>query len=129
MSGNPLKGEVAFEVSGATYTLVYSINSLCTLEDRLDLTVQQIGERMSTAMRLSFLRQVFHGGLTSHHPQVTEEQAGELIQDLGVPRAGELIADAFFKAFADGKESAAPRPRKAKTGAGTGPSSSLSGAS
>ncbi len=128
MSANPLKGEVAFEASGATYTLLYSINSLCALEDRLDMTVQQIGERMSTAMRLSFLRSVFHGGLSTHHATLTEVEVGELIEDMGVKRTGDLIAEAFFKAFSDGKAASEPRPRKAKTGAGTGPSSSPSGA-
>lgn len=107
MAANPIKGEVAFEVSGATYILVYTIDALCALEDRLNLSVEEIGRKMGGSPRIGFLRSVFHAGLREHHPALTERETGELFPLLGFDRVGALIGEAFGKAFG-GPEAAAP---------------------
>jgi len=124
--GNPLKGEVGFEAGAASFTLVYNIDALCTLEDRLDLSVAEIGERMGKTMRLGFLRAVFHAGLRAHHPEVTERQAGELISVVGLAETGDLIGKAFTLAFPEAAKGAA-RPRRAGAADGTGPASTRPG--
>lgn len=99
MSANPLKGEVTFEIEGEAHTLVYTIDSLCALEERLDMGVEEIGEKMGKSPRIAFLRAVFHAGLREYHPKVTEKQAGEMFKVLGFERVGEMIGEAFGKAF------------------------------
>jgi hypothetical protein len=120
---NPLRGEVSFEADGVPMTLVFSIDSLCVLEDRLDMSVSAIGQKMSEDMRIGFLRSVFWAGLREHHPEISEREAGELITAVGAQEVGALIGAAFSLAFTPptkGAANGADRPRKAARAAGTG---------
>lgn len=125
---NPIKGEVAFEAGGRAYTLVLDINALCTLEDRLDMSVDQIAASLGKGMRLGVLRLMFWAGLQAKHPGVPEVGVGDILGDLirehGAQRAGELIGQAFTAAFPQAKEdaNASEDPRKTAA-AGTGPAS------
>lgn len=113
--GNPVKGEVAFTVEGVEYILVFDINALCILEDRLNLPVMEIGQRFSdpSTLRLSFLREVFRAGLLTHHDEMSPEAAGALLMGVGLEGAATLIAKAFFAAFDQGKKGGArQRPQK-----------------
>jgi hypothetical protein len=132
VANNPIKGEVGFEVEGQPHTLQYTINSLCVLEDKLNMSVGEIGQRMSADMRLGFLRTVFWAGLQEHHPDITERDAGEMISAVGPAEVGQMIGQAFSAAFTSPKEDATrtERPRKAPTKAaadGNGKASSPSG--
>ena len=115
--GNAIKGEVSFEAGGRTYVLVYSIDALCALEERLDISVTEIGQAMGKTMRLGFLRALFWAGLRERQPEVTEKAAGELIPLIGADALAPLLTEAFAKAFptpeggapqADPPEAAAP---------------------
>lgn len=116
---NPIKGEVPFIADGTSYIMVYSINALCALEDKLDMAIDELGARMSGNIRMSMLRTVFWAGLIEHH-NLDEDEAGRLIAvlDGGVGSAGELIARAFALAFPSPEKDPGTRPRKAagKTG-------------
>jgi hypothetical protein len=79
MAANPMKGEVSFEASGETYTLQFSIDALCVLEEKLDMSVGKMAAKLADDPRLSFLRTVFWGGLQANHPKVTVKEAGDLI--------------------------------------------------
>lgn len=126
-----LTGEVTFDAAGKSWRLVYSVNALIALENRLDMSVSKIGQRMAGDLRMGFLRDVFVGGLRTHHPEVTDELAGDLIQEVGGAKVGELIGQAFSAAFPREAEEAGagrgsgPRARRV----GTGPSSTTSGSS
>lgn len=127
---NPVKGEVDFELDGRTFTLSYSIDSLCVLEDLLDLSVTEIGRQMATAPRLGFLRAVLWAGLRDHHPGLEVVQVGEMITQIGFEKLGQLIAVAYFKSFptAEKKPAHPPKPPTRKPAAGSGKSSSKPGA-
>jgi len=129
---NPVKGEVGFMVDDERYVLVFSINALCALEDALDMSVSDIGARMTAGMRMSFLRTVFWAGLIDRRPDLTEREAGDILTAVGAAEAGSLIAQAFTAAFPKAEAATgAARPRSApakKPAAGAGPISSPSGA-
>lgn len=109
-----VKGEVPFEADGTTYTLVYSINAIINLEGKTEKTIQEIGEAMQDNPRLAFLRTVFHAGLLEHHRDVTEEQAGEVMQKAGgLAKAGALISEAFTAAFGAPEGDKGADPQKA----------------
>lgn len=130
MARDVVNGEVSFEASGETYVMVLNINALCRLEDRLDMSVQDIGAKMGETPRLSFLRTVLCVGLQAHTPGMTDERAGLLIDEIGLAEVGALISSAFSRAFQTSKGAADgdARPPKAKAKAGTGNTSSASGA-
>lgn len=114
---NPHKGQVALNVDGKDYTLSFSINALCELEDALGESVNAIAAQMgdSSKVRLKTIRTLVWAALLDHHPGTSVEEAGNIISAAGVPAAMEAIGGAFAKAFPDPKEGKAngSRPRKA----------------
>jgi hypothetical protein len=112
---NPLKGEVGFKVAGGDFVLAYDFNALCTLEEDLGVGVEEIGEKLNS---VSSLRTVFRAGLEAKHGRMTDIEAGRLIHEVGVVKAGEMVVKAIQAAFpapsAEGKAKGAAK-------AGTGP--------
>lgn len=122
---NPQRGEVSFDAGGKTYTLHYSANALCELEDLLDkgiieLTTEMQGwEKNPGKIRFKTIRAMFWAGLRDHHPEIDVAGAGELVTNAGgILGAVDLIGRAFGVAFPDAKTKGA-RPPKG-SGAGTG---------
>lgn len=113
---NATKGEIAFTAAGGSFTLLYDFNALCTIEQDLEIDVADVGSKLSSA---SMLRSVFRIGLEAHHGAMSDIEAGRLIHDLGVEKAGEVIGKAFKAAFPDeileGGEGNVP-PKKPGTG-------------
>lgn len=129
---NPVKGEVGFTVGDERYVLVFSMNALCVLEDALDMSLNEIGAKMTAGARMSFLRTVFWAGLIENRPDMTELKAGDIMGEIGVGKVGDLIGRAFTSAFPKAEAATgAARPRTAparKPAAGAGLTSSPSGA-
>ena len=71
---NPEKGEVAFQVADAEYTLKFSTNAICELEERLNKGLNEIVANMA---RVSVVRAMLWAGLRAHHPGDTACQAGQ----------------------------------------------------
>lgn len=104
---NPHKGEVSFDVDGVTYTLHYSTNAYCELEDLLgrgfgDIAMEmqswspplgpdkkplpetaEVAQKRIGKIKLSLMRAVFWAGLRDRHPDITVRQAGDLMSDMG----------------------------------------------
>jgi hypothetical protein len=138
---NRLKGEVELKVpKGPTLRLVYDIEALCQVEDKLDIGALEIFARLYSVelLRLSFLRTLLWAGLQMHHADAFVGDAGvkavgELIPKLGgITAVLDKVRDAFTAAFPkpkeDGKPPAdPPKRRTTRPAAGTGGSSGASG--
>ncbi|MFD1950683.1 hypothetical protein ACFSGX_07875 [Sphingomonas arantia] len=116
------KNEVGFAANGLPWTLVYDFNALCSIEEALGETLGRLTD-LSSPTRA---RTVFRVGLEHHHGVMTDAEAGAIIQDIGVEKAGELIGYAFQLAFPDPAEtedggSAKPAPRRRVKKAETSP--------
>jgi len=100
---NKNKGEVSFEANERSYTMRFSANALCELEDVLNMGVNDVAEQMSKPknLRIKTVRGIFWAGLRDHHPEITIQKAGDIIQDISLPRCLELIGKAFNLAFQD----------------------------
>lgn len=99
---NPHKSEVAFKVGDVEYTLKFSTNAICELEDRLDKGLNTIVANME---RLTTVRALLWAGLQSKHDSITLQKAGEIIDQSGMAAATEAIGKALNAAF--------PRPDEA----------------
>lgn len=97
------KGEVSLEADGKRFTLVFSVNALCELEERLGEAVSDIGSLASKGKRFSTIRTVFLCGLLDHHPDLTERDAGNIISAIGIDKADAACAEAFALAFPEAK--------------------------
>lgn len=100
-----VKGEVPFEVEGTPYRLVLDFNALCDLEDELPGLMDGTVEIKSPKA----IRAVFAAGLVKHHPEVSLIDAGNLIQGLGIEKAGGFVAEAFAASFGGGDKKTSPQ--------------------
>lgn len=66
--------EKRIEIAGRGLTLYYTVNALCAVEERAGGSLDRLMERQFSATRL-----LLWGGLMEKQPQITLEQAGELI--------------------------------------------------
>lgn len=108
-------GEVSFEAGGARHILRYGINELCQLEDRLNIDVARLAQKMAEGLNMRTLRTIFACGLSG---DLADDAVGKIIDGVGLQRAGELVAEAMQAAFpsAEGK---APKPARKPAGAGS----------
>lgn len=108
--GNPLKGEVEFPCNGMSYTLRYNINAMCTLEAALGMSVMEVMAVLGDTSKLSIsmFRTMFWVGLRDKHPEMTEDQAGIVMDAVGLQEAGTYVAKAFELAFPTVKASNVP---------------------
>lgn len=106
---NPHRGEVTVEADGRTWTLKLGANALIELEQQLGGGLAEKLQDEATS-KVLIVRSVIWAAARKHHPDITEERAGELIDDIGLTEAMDLVQKLF--AFAMG----------VKTGDGSPPS-------
>ena len=124
-AANPEKGEVALTVGDREYIYVLDMNALCiaekamsTDEERL-VTSQEIvlSSVMGSNRHTRFL---LWAALQRHHPDVTLDQATEILSKLGgTDQLMELLTKLRASTMPD-KEDAPKGPRKARQATGTG---------
>ena len=110
---NAVKGEVGFKAGGAERTLCLNVNALCEIEDRLGRPAMEVFAEMQTSVRIKALRAIFACGVG-----VSEAEAGDMIDEIGLAAAAELLGEGVKRAFPQG-EGVEENPRKAAPG-GTG---------
>ena len=66
--------ERRIEIAGRALRLYYTVNALCAVEEMAGGSLDQLMERQFSATRL-----LLWGGLTEKQPEITLNQAGELI--------------------------------------------------
>jgi hypothetical protein len=105
---NKIKGNVFVEVSafGAIWKLQLTTNALCELESALGFDISILHEKLSdpTAQKLSIVRLVIWAACLTHHPDTTKMQAGNIMDEIGLTRASEIMAEALLLAFPESKE-------------------------
>lgn len=130
--GNPHKGDVSFAAAGETYTLRFSVDALCELEEATGKTIVVLASDLGDASKVSMglLRKVIWAGLRDHHPGVDLKAAGELILAAGgVSAVMAHVGKAFALAFPEPEGDAGGDQNPPKPGRnGTGPASSETGA-
>lgn len=110
---NRQKGEVAFQLEGKAYTLRYSIDALCALEQSTGMKISEIGLLSGGAAGITELRALLWAGLRERHAELDLKAAGELIRLDKVAELTKSIVDAFMAAFPELKGVAASGPLQA----------------
>lgn len=124
---NPHRGEYEFEANGKRNKLFFSADAICSLEEELDLGLNDIGERMRDAekLRMSMVRTMFRVALVD----ADEAECEALFRSLRPVDAVAHVIRAFALAFGtdDGGERS---DRPTQPGAdGTGPAFMQTGSS
>lgn len=97
--GNLQKGEVTFEASGKTFTFKLGTFAQAAIEAKTKQSIFKFFARGEEAWNITDMLILFHAGLLREH-KLTEDEAADLIDELGMARAGEIIAEALNIAFA-----------------------------
>lgn len=114
---NPHRGEVALQAGDQTYTLSYSINAICDLEDALGKPVGHIMQSLNDegGASMKTVRALVWAGLQDHH-DVDERAAGLIATEVGVTEIVQKIGDALKLAFPEREAgNSSTRPRKARS--------------
>lgn len=120
---NVLKAESTFEVGERTFTMCIDVNAFCEIEDVLGLDLPGLYSALQRQISLKLVRGMLYGMLHKHH-RLTLDQTGELLAELGLDRATELVQELAAKAIPEededegngakpGKKAAAPKKKKA----------------
>lgn len=106
---NPLKGEVEWQFGERRLVLRFSIDAICSLEERLGKGFPAIAAEMSNPENFSIrnVRNLLFAALTEHQPDITLKEAGELILEVGdiaiaMAKVNEALGAAFPTAEASG---------------------------
>ena len=83
----------SFEHDGKTYQLDMGVNTICKIENKFDLPMPKVAEKMESDPRVSFVRTVFHQALLENHPDLHERDAGLIMTGLGIQRVGDLLSE------------------------------------
>lgn len=114
---NPHRGQVDLKVGDKIYTLSFSINAMCELEDAMGEPIALIAAGLNNpaGVKVSTVRALVWAALLDHHPEIDVKGAGELVSEAGLPDVMAAVGKAFANAFPSmggGKAN----PRKAARG-------------
>jgi len=116
---NPALGDTRIQaVTGEEYILRFDFNALCAVEDRIGCKIGEMEDRLAEPS-MRDLRAFLACGLQRHHPDMTEDAAGELFHPGGIADA---IGAALTAAFGD-PTGAAPADPPMAAGGTSGPAS------
>ena len=76
---NELTGIVEFTRGSKIYKISYSVNSLIALEKDQKRKINAILKDVSDDPSFELLRSILYFGLKKHHPDITEEEVGDLM--------------------------------------------------
>lgn len=111
---NPHRGSVALQAGDKAFTLSYSINAICELEEAMGgRPIAQIAQDLQKPekMTVTNVRLIVWAGLRDHHTDADLRLAGDVISDAGIQACMEKVAQAFVLAFPD-QTGDKPRPTK-----------------
>jgi hypothetical protein len=117
---NRLRGEVDFVALDKTWTLRLSMNDLIALQEKLgfgdddDAFLTQLGQIRG----MKRLRTIVHVALAGRQPDITEQQAGDIITEVGFQKVFGLVTESLKWSMPD-PEPAGAEGGKASPGATT----------
>lgn len=101
---NKDRGEVTLQAGDVTHKIRFTVNSLCNLEDHLEMPITEIGAKLSDArkVKLSLLRTILKHGMDE---EKTLDEVGLIIGEAGLPAVMAAIASGIAQAFPEAGKS------------------------
>lgn len=95
-----MRKAITFTAGINTHHMRYSVNSLIELEDKLKQPMFEIFKAATEGrVRLRDIRTLVWAGLIHENKQLTEQEAGEIIDEVGFNNVVELVGMAMAEAF------------------------------
>lgn len=113
-TANAHRGQLGFEVDGVTWVFAFTTNALCAVENAFDLKdITELEGVLKENPSLRTIRTLFRIGLTDCHPDMTDLEAGQIMEAVGgLEPSLELIMRAVEQAFPGAAPGGAANPRK-----------------
>ncbi|WP_421930131.1 hypothetical protein [Nitratireductor rhodophyticola] len=118
---NVHRGGVTLKAGEKSYTLSFSINAMCELEDSFGKPVMEVIEDFQmmgangAAPSIKTVRTLIWAALIDHHPEMSVEDAGRITLDVDVNTVMEKVGLALQRAFPSQEgEQGKANPPKAK---------------
>lgn len=127
---NPKRGQLSFTVGQTAFTFAFTTNALCEVEEAFQLDdITGLEAVLNGKPSLRTIRTLFRIGLTDCHPDMTDREAGAIMEEVGgLEPSLELIMLAVQQAFPEAAPVGAANPRRPATaGRGTGRNSKSTG--
>lgn len=105
---NPHRGEVELVVGENTFKLRLSINAIVEVERTLNMTIAQVSQQMSL-MSVTVVRGLLWGALRQHHPKMTLNDVGDLIDEIGLTPVIGLLGEVMAITYPEPEGAANPR--------------------
>ena len=126
-------GDVTVTIDGKAYRFVLSVNAICDLERMYSTPEKRVAfPQLATwlmAGDVTVMRSFILASLKEHHPEMTEKDAGKLMQQMGGLQGTNRLAEALslsavpdardLKELQDTRPTKADRPDRSN-GSGTG---------
>lgn len=133
------EGAVTFEAAGEKYTAVFGFKAMKAVEAHYEqpfmraiqsampnVRPEDAGDKAKIAeasadIRLTDVGKLFQFALLKHHPDLTESEVDDLIDEIGLERTGEIIGASLSAALVNEEGDASspanpPKSRKSRTG-------------
>lgn len=126
-------GLVTFEAAGKKFTAVFGFKAMKAVEVYYDkpffraiqsampsISPEDAGDKAKIAeasadIKFSDVGALFGFALLRHHPELTEQDVEDLIDEIGLETAGEVIGNALSAAMTkEGDDGSSPHPPKAR---------------
>lgn len=122
--------EKTFSALGRDWTARFDFNAICAIEERFDRPFLEMvspllggvseedkdnPEALAAAaskIKMSDIRAIFHQSLLARQPETTADDAGNVISDMGLEAAMEIVAWAVLSAMPKGDEGNGKKPRR-----------------
>lgn len=107
---NQNRGEVTFDAKGKTWTLQFTTNAMCEVEDAFEKSIVEVANDLQSeaGVKIKSIRTLFKIGIGGCD---SVEQAGDLMDAVGIQAAGELLGKAFSAAFPDADGEGGGKPK------------------
>lgn len=112
------RGSISFEAGGKSLAIAMTTNAMCMYQDAAGETLLTgLAALQADPSDIRRVRRMFWAGL-SHAVAVTEAEAGDIMDEVGVAEAVSLLsraATAAFPAAEPGNAAPVTKPRKVQT--------------
>lgn len=118
---NAMKGEAEARLAdGRTLKLAFNVNAWVAIEEQLGMPMPEILEKIaSNKASLAIQRAIMWGGLRKHHPELSLEDAGDVMVEAAEAMRSGLEGGAARDEEGAGETPEDPPSRRPRRGAGT----------
>lgn len=101
MTANKIKGDFEIVAGDTTYTARFGMNALAKIEEEFGKSVESVFADIEKQKSIRATRTLIRCAIQTHHPEVTDEDVGNIMDAVGLDKLSDLMAEGVKAAFPD----------------------------